>query len=111
MFVAASEFPLAAIFLALGYPLIETSIDIGPAPVYSLTAICVVPHFVLALKRCLTIPLGARKETAMSLEDRLSQLLHFRPHPGPTPDPRHCCSFSWTWIRRCASKLSEPTCR
>jgi hypothetical protein len=29
----------------------------------------------------------------MSLEDRLSQLLHFRPHPGPTPDPASLLQF------------------
>lgn len=29
----------------------------------------------------------------MSLEDRLSELLHFRPHPGPTPDPASLLQF------------------
>ena len=29
----------------------------------------------------------------MPLEDRLDQLLHFRPHPGPTPDPASLLQF------------------
>jgi hypothetical protein len=29
----------------------------------------------------------------MSLEEQLSQVLRFRPHPGPTPDPASLLQF------------------